>query len=49
MLETLNEVFLPTLFKTLAVTCGIGGGFLILAFMASIMILILYPITRKFN
>jgi len=49
MLETITTVFVPTFLKTMAITCGVGGGILVLAFIASLMILILYPITRRLN
>jgi len=49
MLEVINSVFIPTFIKTMAYVCGAGSGILVLAFLASIMIMLLYPITKRMN
>jgi len=45
----LTTIFMPVFIKSLAVTCGIGGGILVSLIGMFLIILALYPITKRFQ
>jgi len=45
----ITTIFLPTFFKTLAITCGIGGGLIALFSVAVLLLFAVYPITQKIH
>jgi len=43
------DIFIPTFLKTLAIVSGIGGGLLVTVIATAVVLVVTYPITKKFQ